>query len=77
MPDPTSVTHAQVRAAYDALGLDGEIYDRLGRFEISVTPRRLDVMRRYTSVGDGPLVTITEQFELDIRLDVPEGATDD
>jgi hypothetical protein len=21
MPDPTSVTHAQVRAAYDALGL--------------------------------------------------------
>ena len=41
--EPTYVTEAQQRAAYDALGLDPELYNRTA--EIVITPHKVEVIR--------------------------------
>jgi len=78
MPDPTSVTHAQVRAAYDALGLDGDQFALLkalvianGLVQVFTFPPDV-VPGEWREAKDGDVAF----YRQDIRI-VPEGATDD
>jgi hypothetical protein len=68
MPDPTSVTHAQVRAAYDALGLDPERFDDTCQLWFDFETGYATVQRRVPEGG---------WSDKAIPIADPEGATDD